>query len=172
MTINTEQLVTFCKKKGFIYPSSDIYGGVSGLYDYGHLGTKLKHNFENLWRSYYLNLDENFHEIETANIMHQKVFKASGHLENFVDPVAVSESGHFERADHLLERSLGTILDLNFKNISDLEGIKGIGFKEGRMIVSESDIIKAQLLADRFNSLKNTFEDIVYKCNNNLRDKK
>lgn len=107
MTINTEQLVTFCKKKGFIYPSSDIYGGVSGLYDYGHLGTKLKHNFENLWRSYFLNFDENFHEIETASIMHQKVFKASGHLENFVDPVAVSESGHFERADHLLEKSLG-----------------------------------------------------------------
>ena len=102
----SEEFATFLKKKGFIYPSSAIYGGLSGLYDYGHLGTKVKRNFENIWRDYFLSLNQNFYEIETSNIAAAGVFKASGHLENFTDPVAISEAGHFERADHLLEKEL------------------------------------------------------------------
>ena len=102
--LKTVDLATFCKQKGFIYPSSEIYGGVAGLYDYGHLGTKLKKNFEELWRKYFLGLDDNFFEIETANIMPENVFRASGHLENFIDPVAkCSQCEHYERADHLVE---------------------------------------------------------------------
>src|SRR3989338_10619870 len=101
-------LAIFCKKKGFIYPSSEIYGGLAGLYDYGHLGTKLKKNFENLWRSYFLGLDDNFFEIETANIMHEKVFKASGHIDNFIDPIARCSKCEFnDRADHLIQSSIG-----------------------------------------------------------------
>lgn len=105
--IETKDLPTFFKKKGFIYPSSEIYGGVAGLYDYGHLGTLLKHNFENLWRKYFLGLNDNYFEIETANIMHENVFRASGHLENFIDPLAkCSKCDYVERADHLLEKAL------------------------------------------------------------------
>ena len=108
MTLTTKELATFCKKKGFIYPSSEIYGGVAGLYDYGHLGTKLKKNFEDAWRRYFLGLGDNYYEIETANIMHEKVFKASGHLENFIDPLAkCSKCDYVERADHLVEKKLG-----------------------------------------------------------------
>lgn len=103
----TKDLPTFFKKKGFIYPSSEIYGGVAGLYDYGHLGTLLKHNFENLWRKFFLGLNDNYFEIETANIMHENVFKASGHLENFIDPLAkCSKCDFVERADHLVEKAL------------------------------------------------------------------
>lgn len=102
-----ENFASFCKEKGFIYPSSDIYGGVKGLFDYGHLGTLLKKNFENLWRRYFLALNENFYEIETANIMHENVFKASGHLDNFIDPVVkCSKCEFFERADHFLEDNI------------------------------------------------------------------
>lgn len=105
---STQELTTFFKKKGFIYPSSEIYGGVAGLYDYGHLGTKLKRNFENLWRRYFLGLDENYYEIETANIMPEKVFQASGHLENFIDLLAKCSRCDFsERADHLVEKETG-----------------------------------------------------------------
>ena len=71
----TKELAMFFKNKGFIYPSSEIYGGVAGLYDYGHLGTKLKKNFEDLWRRFFLNLNDNFFEIETANIMHENVYR-------------------------------------------------------------------------------------------------
>jgi len=87
-----------------MYPSSEIYGGIAGLYDYGHLGTKLKHNFEKLWREFFLSLDDNFVEIEAANIMHENVFKASGHLENFADPiVSCSKCDFSERADHFIQ---------------------------------------------------------------------
>jgi len=104
MAHSAQDLATFCKKKGFMYPSSEIYGGIAGLYDYGHLGSKLKHNFENLWRKYFLALDDNFVEIEAANIMHENVFKASGHLENFIDPIVdCSKCDFSERADHFIQ---------------------------------------------------------------------
>lgn len=104
MAHTAQDLHTFAKKKGFIYPSSEIYGGVAGLYDYGHLGTLLKHNFENAWRRYFLGLSDNFFEIETANIMHEHVFKASGHLDHFIDPIVrCSKCDFSDRADHFLE---------------------------------------------------------------------
>src|SRR3989338_339808 len=107
MTHTAQELAAFCKNKGFIYPSSEIYGGVAGLYDYGHLGTRLKHNFENLWRKYFLGLDDNFFEIEAAQIMHENVFRASGHLENFIDPIVRCSKCDFnERADHFLQGKL------------------------------------------------------------------
>ena len=109
MAHSAQDLATFCKKKGFMYPSSEIYGGIAGLYDYGHLGTKLKHNFENLWRNYFLNLNENFFEIEAANIIHEQVFEASGHLENFTDPIVdCSKCDFSERADHFIQAKTKT----------------------------------------------------------------
>ncbi|OYT43055.1 MAG: glycine--tRNA ligase [Candidatus Aenigmarchaeota archaeon ex4484_56] len=91
-------------KRGFIFPSCEIYGGLSGFYDYGHLGTLIKRKFENLWRNYFLKSGDNFYEIETCNIMHEKVFVASGHLKNFVDPIVECKNCHkVFRADHLIE---------------------------------------------------------------------
>lgn len=102
-----EELSTFCKRKGFIYPTCEIYGGLAGFYDYGPLGTLFKRNFENLWREYFLGLDDNFSEIQASEIMHENTFVASGHLKNFTDFVAFCEKGHSDRADHLLEKKLG-----------------------------------------------------------------
>ncbi|MEC8339090.1 MAG: glycine--tRNA ligase [Nanoarchaeota archaeon] len=107
--MNMEDLSTFCKKKGFVYQSSEIYGGLSGVYDYGHTGTLLKRSFENVWKKYFLKLNKNFVEIDTGVIMHENVFKASGHLENFFDPIVVIEgSDQTFRADHLIEEKLET----------------------------------------------------------------
>jgi len=98
-----EQFHTFLKKKGFVYSSSDIYGGLAGFYDYGHLGTLLKRNFKNTWRKFFLNLDSNYFEIDACSIMHHDVFKASGHLEHFLDPILNCTKCPFsERADHFL----------------------------------------------------------------------
>ncbi len=107
MTFTVKDFGMFLKKKGYIYPSSEIYGGVAGLYDYGHLGTLLKKNFENVWRDYFLGLNDNFFEIETANIMHENVFRASGHLENFNDPIIKCAKCDFsERADHFVAKAV------------------------------------------------------------------
>lgn len=94
----------FAKKKGFFWPSSEVYGGFTGFYDYGSNGTLLKRKFENAWRDYFLGLSENFFEIQPSDIAHEKVFVASGHVEGFVDPVAkCSKCGTQHRADHILE---------------------------------------------------------------------
>ncbi len=101
--LSVEELATFCKRKGFVYPAGEIYGGLAGLYDYGHLGTLLKRSFEQVWRKYFLTLSDNYVEIEASEIMPEKVFIASGHLKNFNDLSALCKKGHIERADHLLE---------------------------------------------------------------------
>src|SRR3989344_4120212 len=107
MPHTAKDLATFAKAKGFIYPSSEIYGGLAGFYDYGHLGTLLKRNVENQWRKFFLGLSPNFFEIETANIMHEHVFRASGHLKNFTDPIVHCSKCEFsERANHFVEARL------------------------------------------------------------------
>ncbi len=105
-SISIEEMAVFCKRKGFAYSSGEIYGGLTGFFDYGHLGVLLKRNFENLWRDFFLGLDENFAEIEASEIMPEKVFVASGHLKNFNDFASKCKRGHIERADHLLEKNL------------------------------------------------------------------
>ncbi len=105
MELTLKELASFAKKKGFIYPSSELYGGVAGLYDYGHLGTLLKRNYEAVWRKFFLGLNDNFYELEAANVMHENVFKASGHLENFIDPIVKCTKCDFaERADHFVTK--------------------------------------------------------------------
>ncbi|MEK6871985.1 MAG: glycine--tRNA ligase [Nanoarchaeota archaeon] len=109
--ITIEELAMFCKRKGFVYPSGEVYGGLSGFYDYGHNGILLKRNFENIWRQYFLGLSDNYFEIEASEIMPENVFIASGHLKNFTDIAAKSKKGHIERADHLLEKYLKKRVD-------------------------------------------------------------
>ncbi len=90
--------------KGFFFQTAELYGGAAGFYTYGHLGKALKNNWENSWRKYFLFLSENFHEVQSNNILPEEVFKASGHIENFNDPMAECKKCHFRfRADQFLE---------------------------------------------------------------------
>jgi glycyl-tRNA synthetase len=79
-----DKVMTLAKRRGIIYPSSEIYGGIAGFYDYGPLGTQLKHNLENLWRYFFHYLD-NCIEISTPTITLHEVLDASGHVEEFTD---------------------------------------------------------------------------------------
>ncbi|MBI5060864.1 MAG: glycine--tRNA ligase [Candidatus Aenigmarchaeota archaeon] len=103
----TEKIEDIAKRRGFFWQSSEIYGGLSGFYDYGHLGALLKKKFESLWRDFFLSLDDNYYEIEPCNIMPENVFVASGHLASFVDPlVKCKKCGFSERADQIIEQEL------------------------------------------------------------------
>ena len=105
--VTSDQLIDVAKRRGFFWQGSAIYGGLAGFYDYAHLGVFLKRRWENLWRKYFLSLDDNYYEIQPALIMHENVFKASGHLESFADPIAkCGKCGNAERADHILEAHL------------------------------------------------------------------
>lgn len=79
-----DKIMMLAKRRGFIYPSFEIYGGVAGFYDYGPLGSQLKNNIENLWRKYYL-LKDNCVEINTPTVTLYEVLKASGHVDEFTD---------------------------------------------------------------------------------------
>ena len=103
----SEKIMDIVTKRGFIYPSSEIYGSKAGFWTYGSLGTKIKHKWENLWKYYFLSLNTNFYEIDDCSIMPKKVFESSGHLKNFTDPLTECEKCHFRfRADQLIEDEL------------------------------------------------------------------
>jgi glycyl-tRNA synthetase len=102
-----ENLSAFMKRKGFVYQGSEIYGGLAGTWEFGHIGKLLKNNLEKTWKDFFLTLDDNFYEIEGSIIMPENVFKASGHLDNFDDPLAECfKCGTTERADKLIEEKL------------------------------------------------------------------
>lgn len=99
--MDPQEILSLCKRRGFLWPAYDIYGGVAGLYDYGPLGVALKNNIENHWRSLYV-LQEGFQEISCPVVAPEPVFKASGHLDTFSDMyVECTACGEVYRADHL-----------------------------------------------------------------------
>jgi glycyl-tRNA synthetase len=99
--VSSGEMLSLCKRRGFIYPAYEIYGGIAGLYDYGPLGTALKGNIADLWRKIYA-LQEGFVEIDGDNVGPEAIFKASGHVDNFADlSVTCKQCGESYRADHL-----------------------------------------------------------------------
>jgi glycyl-tRNA synthetase len=97
-----EQLVSLCKRRGFIFPGSEIYGGLQGTYDYGPLGVELKNNLKRLWWKHNVYERDDVEGIETAILMNRNVWVYSGHEETFVDPLVDCRhcKGRF-RADHI-----------------------------------------------------------------------
>ena len=105
--MKSDEIMDVALRRGFIFPSSEIYGGFSGFYDYGHLGTLMRRKWEDAWRKHYLRLNSNFFEIDATNIMPKNVFVGSGHIENFNDPLTECGKCHSRfRADHLIEEFL------------------------------------------------------------------
>ena len=82
-----EKIVSLCKRRGFIFQSSDIYGGFSAVYDYGPLGVELKNNISNLWWKEMTQVHENIVGLDSGILMHPKIWEASGHVGAFNDPL-------------------------------------------------------------------------------------
>ncbi|GAY25922.1 hypothetical protein ATG_11250 [Desulfurococcaceae archaeon AG1] len=104
-----ERIVDLAVRRGFFWPSYEIYGGVSGLYDLGPLGTLLKRNIVEEWRRVFVQRHQEYVvEIETPMIAPSRVFEASGHVESFTDPIVeCTKCGRKYRADHLIEAASG-----------------------------------------------------------------
>lgn len=126
--MKTDKILDIAKRRGFFWKSSLIYGGLSGFYDYAHLGAALKRRWENAWRRFFLSMDENFHEIEPCQIMHENVFRASGHIDSFIDPVVKCKKClNVERADHLIESVVGGSFEgVSLEDMSRIIREKGI----------------------------------------------
>jgi len=87
--IGIDEIATFCKRKGFIYPSGEIYGGFGGFWDFGHLGSELKKNLKDEWWNFYVKQREDVVGIDGSIITNPKVWDASGHVDSFVDVAVV-----------------------------------------------------------------------------------
>ncbi|MFZ8830201.1 MAG: glycine--tRNA ligase [Candidatus Aenigmatarchaeota archaeon] len=102
-----EKIIKIAKKRGFIFASSEIYGGLSGTYDFGPLGFLLKKKIIEYWREFFIKNEDNIFEIESSLIMPEKVFEASGHLKGFIDPITqCKKCKSLFRADNLIEESV------------------------------------------------------------------
>ncbi len=100
---NTNDLMSLCKRRGFIWPSFELYGGVAGMYDYGPLGCSLRNNIVEVWRSIYKGR-EGFIEIDSETVNPKEVFKASGHVDEFADLITYCGQCQVPfRADHLVK---------------------------------------------------------------------
>lgn len=90
--ISLEDIVSLCKRRGFIYQGSEIYGGLAGTWDYGPLGAVLKRNIVNEWLKFFVDGWDDMYLIDTTIIMNPKVWQASGHLDTFHDPLVECKS--------------------------------------------------------------------------------
>src|SRR5205823_5107752 len=99
-----QSIISHCKEYGFIFPSSEIYDGLSAVYDYGQWGSELKKNIREYWWRSMTQMHENIVGIDAAIFMHPTVWKASGHVDNFSDPMIDNKDSQKRyRVDHLIE---------------------------------------------------------------------
>ncbi|KKQ94153.1 MAG: Glycine-tRNA ligase [candidate division CPR2 bacterium GW2011_GWC1_39_9] len=99
-----DKIVSFAKRRAFVYPSSEIYGGLSAIYDYGHYGIILKDNIKNAWWKHMVQLREDVYGLDSAVFMNPRTWIASGHVESFDDPqIDCKKCKARMRADHILE---------------------------------------------------------------------
>ncbi len=99
-----EAIVSLAKRRGFIYPGSDVYGGLSGTWDYGPLGVTLKRKIMQAWWQHFVEARDDMYGVDAAILMNQKVWQASGHVDTFVDPLCEDTVNHRRfRTDHILK---------------------------------------------------------------------
>ena len=100
-----DNIISYCKRRGFVFASSEIYGGMSAIYDYGHYGVLLKENIRNAWWKDMVQYRDDVLGLDSAIFMHPKTWEASGHVGGFNDPQVDCKTCKTRmRADHLLEK--------------------------------------------------------------------
>lgn len=125
-----EKIVSLCKRRGFIFPGSEIYGGLANSWDYAPLGHLLKQNIKKAWWKFFVQERSDMVPMDTAIIMNPKVWEASGHLQNFSDQLVECKKCHHRfRTDHLLEAASmrpeydkGQVLSISELKCPDCDG--------------------------------------------------
>lgn len=144
-----QEIISHCKEYGFIFPSSEIYDGLQAVYDYGQWGSELKKNIKDYWWNSMTRMHENIVGIDAAIFMHPTTWKASGHVDNFNDPMIDNkDSKKRYRVDHLIE--------------AHAEQMKA----DNRMDEAQNllDAMDALLAKDDFEGLKKLIIDNNIKC--------
>jgi glycyl-tRNA synthetase len=118
--VKFQAIISHCKEYGFIFPSSEIYDGLSAVYDYGQYGSELKKNIRDYWWKSMTQLQDNIVGIDAAIFMHPTTWKASGHVDNFSDPMIDNKDSQKRyRVDHLIETYADELEAAGKKNQAD-----------------------------------------------------
>lgn len=155
-----KDLISHCKEYGFIYPSSEIYEGLSAVYDYGPYGVELKNNIKQYWWKSMVQMHENIVGLDSAIFMHPKIWKASGHVDAFNDPLVDNkDSKKRYRADQLVE---GYCEKIEAKINKDVEKAKekfGVSFDEQQFRSTNQRIVDRQKEID----------DVMHQLGDNMK---
>jgi glycyl-tRNA synthetase len=142
---NFQELISHCKEYGYIFQSSEIYDGLAAVYDYGQNGAQLKKNIRDHWWKSMTQMHDNIVGIDAAIFMHPTTWKASGHVDNFSDPMIDNkDSNKRYRVDHLIEGFAETLPETDAKRLLD--------------------DMDALLAKDDYTGLKDLIEDNKIKC--------
>src|SRR5204863_2449760 len=107
-TVTMDQIVSLSRRRGFVFPSSEIYGGMGSTYDYGHYGVLLKNNIRQRWLEAMVHERDDIVALDSAIILHPRVWEASGHVEGFTDPLVDCRTCKLRfRADKLEDAACG-----------------------------------------------------------------
>ncbi|MBS1233852.1 MAG: glycyl-tRNA synthetase, partial [Bacteroidetes bacterium] len=150
-----KKIIAHCKEYGFIFPSSEIYDGLSAVYDYGQNGVELKNNIRKYWWDSMVRLNENIVGIDSAIFMHPRIWEASGHVAAFNDPLIDNkDSKKRYRADQLIEEHLEKIEDKIQKEVEKARQKFGESFDEQKFRTTHPRVLENQ---KKFDELKKRY---------------
>jgi glycyl-tRNA synthetase len=147
-----KKLVAHCKEYGYVFPSSEIYDGLSAVYDYGQYGVELKNNIKKYWWDSMVLLHENIVGLDSAIFMHPTIWKASGHVDAFNDPLIDNkDSKKRYRADVLIEEHMARFEDKINKEIEKAKERFGDAFDEKKFRETNQRVLANQAKLDEIN---------------------
>ncbi|MFA6824060.1 MAG: glycine--tRNA ligase, partial [Bacteroidales bacterium] len=155
-----KKIIAHAKEYGFIFPSSEIYDGMAAVYDYGQYGVELKNNIKKYWWKSMVQMHENIVGIDSAIFMHPTIWKASGHVDAFNDPLIDNkDSKKRYRADVLIEDHIAKIEDKINKEVEKAQKKFGDSFDKEQFITTNQRVLENQAKIDditkRFAELMN-----------------
>jgi glycyl-tRNA synthetase len=148
-----KKVISHSKEYGFVFPSSEIYDGLSAAYDYGQLGVELKNNIKNYWWAAMVRMHENIVGLDSSIFMHPMTWKASGHLDAFNDPLIDNkDSKKRYRADVLIEDHIAKIDAKIDKDITKAKKRFGDDFDEKQFRETNPNVLRRQQQIDEINA--------------------
>ena len=148
-----KKVISHAKEYGFVFPSSEIYDGLSAAYDYGQLGAELKRNIASYWWTAMVRMHENIVGIDASIFMHPTVWKASGHVDAFNDPLIDNkDSKKRYRADVLIEEHIGKIEAKIRKDVEKAAARFGDAFDEAQFRATNAQVLRRQEEIDAINA--------------------
>ena len=152
---NLKKIISHCKEYGFVFQSSEIYDGLAAVYDYGQLGAELKNNIKSYWWKSMVQLNKNIVGIDSAIFMHPKVWKASGHVDGFSDPLIDNkDSKKRYRADEIIEGQIDKFEQKINKEVDKAAKRFGESFDESQFRETNPRVLANQ---EKIDAIRNRF---------------